>query len=161
MTHLATMASPTLPTHHRALVLETLENGFEVKTVPTPRADPGSAVVRILEAGVISYHREIYNGERHYDFPKPIVGGLSAVGRIVAVGEDAVVLRPGQLVWVDCVVHARDDPDCLFLTAIHDGLTEETKKLSKDVWRDGAFAEYMKVLLDIAQYSKIHTISEI
>jgi threonine dehydrogenase-like Zn-dependent dehydrogenase len=148
MTHLATMASPTLPTHHRALVLETLENGFEVKTVPTPRADPGSAVVRILEAGVISYHREIYNGERHYDFPKPIVGGLSAVGRIVAVGEDAVVLRPGQLVWVDCVVHARDDPDCLFLTAIHDGLTEETKKLSKDVWRDGAFAEYMKAPLE-------------
>ena len=137
-----------LPTHHRALVLETLEGGFSIQTVPTPKADPGSAVVRILEAGVISYHREIYNGERHYEFPKPIVGGSSAIARIVAVGEDAVVLQPGQLVWMDCVIHARDNPDSLFLTAIHEGVDALSQKLSSNVWRDGAFAEYMKAPLE-------------
>lgn len=104
--------------------------------------------MRVIEAGVISYHRDIYNGKRHYDFPKPIVGGLSAIGRVVAVGEDAVVLKPGQLVYVDCVVHARDNPDSLFLMAIHDGVDEASRKLSSDVWRDGAFAEYMKAPLE-------------
>ncbi|KAL6246010.1 hypothetical protein RBB50_007163 [Rhinocladiella similis] len=143
-----TSSSSTLPTHHRALVLETLEEGFSVKTVPTPQPGPGSVVVRIIEAGVISYHRDIYNGKRHYDFPKPIVGGLSAIARIVAVGEDAVVLEPGQLVYVDCVIHARDNPDSLFLTAIHDGVDAASRKLSSDVWRDGAFAEYMKAPLE-------------
>lgn len=142
------MASPVLPSHHQALVLETLEEGFSVQTVPTPQPDPGSAVVRILEAGVISYHREIYNGERHYEFPKPIVGGLCAIGRIVAVGPDAVVLEPGQLVWVDCVIHARDNPDSLFLTAIHEGMDAGSQKLSSNVWRNGAFAEYMKAPLE-------------
>ncbi|KIW11059.1 hypothetical protein PV08_10358 [Exophiala spinifera] len=141
-------SSSTLPRHHRALVLETLERGFSVKTVPTPQPGPGSVVVRIIEAGVISYHRDIYNGARHYDFPKPIVGGLSAIGRIVAVGEDAVVLAPGQLVYVDCVIHARDNPDSLFLTAIHDGVDAASRKLSSEVWRDGAFAEYMKAPLE-------------
>ncbi|KAH0842672.1 hypothetical protein AYO21_08982 [Fonsecaea monophora] len=142
------MALPALPSQHRALVLETLEGGFSVKTVPTPKPDAGSAVVRILEAGVISYHREIYNGERKYEFPKPLVGGLSAIGRIAAVGPDAVVLNPGQLVWVDCVIHARDNPDSLFLSAIHEGSDAGSRKLSSDVWRDGAFAEYMKVPLE-------------
>jgi threonine dehydrogenase-like Zn-dependent dehydrogenase len=111
-----------------------------VKTVPTPQPGPRSAIVRILDAGVISYHREIYNGERHYDFPKPIAGGSSAITRIVAVGEDAVILQPGQLVWMDCVIRARDNPDSLFLTAIHEGMDAGSRKLSCDVWRDGAFA---------------------
>lgn len=143
------MASPlTLPTHHRALVLETLDAGFSVKTVPTPQPEPGSATVRIIEAGVLSYHREIYNGDRHYEFPKPIVGGCSAIARIVAVGPDAVVLQPGQLVWMDCVIHARDNPDSLFLTAIHEGNDTWSRKLSSDVWRNGAFAEYMKAPLE-------------
>jgi threonine dehydrogenase-like Zn-dependent dehydrogenase len=137
-----------LPTTHRALVLETLDTGFTVKTVPTPLAGPGSAIVRILEAGVLSYHREIYNGARHYDFPKPLVGGCSAIGRVTVVGTDATVLEAGQLVWVDCVIHARDNPDSLFLTAIHEGGDGGSRKLFHDVWREGAFAEYMKVPLE-------------
>ncbi|EXJ80718.1 hypothetical protein A1O3_07002 [Capronia epimyces CBS 606.96] len=144
------MASSALPvpSHHRALVLETVEQGFSVQMVPTPQPGPGSAIVRIVEAGVISYHRDIYNGERTYEFAKPIVGGLSAVARIVAVGHDAVVLQAGQLVWMDCVMHARDNPDSLFLNAIHEGSDAGSRKLSRDVWRDGAFAEYMRVPLE-------------
>ncbi|KAI1396691.1 GroES-like protein [Hypoxylon fuscum] len=137
-----------LPAEHRALVLETIEDGFHVKKVPTPRPGLGNAIVRVEVAGVLSYHREIYNGGRGYEYPKPIVGGISAIGRIAALGPDATVLKHGQLVYIDCVIHARDDPDALFLTAIHEGLTEGSKKLIRDVWRDGYFAEYAKVPLE-------------
>lgn len=90
-----------LPTHHRALVLENKEAGFQVKQVPTPQPIHGSTVVHILSAGVLSYHREIYNGQKPYSIPLPLVGGMSAIGRIAAPGPDATLLKPGQLVYVD------------------------------------------------------------
>lgn len=141
------MAS-NLPTHYRGLVIETLGADFEIKSLLMPKLDAGSAIVQVLSAAVLSYHRDIYNGQRHYDFPTPIVGGISAVGRIAAVGHDAVALHPGQLVFADCVMRARDDPDSLFLAAIHKGMSERSHKLSTEVWRDGMFAEYAKVPLE-------------
>lgn len=142
------MATLALPTQHRALVLDSIEEGFNVKTIPTPNVDVGSAIVRINAAGVISYHGEVYNGVRHYSFPLPLVGGASAIGHVMSVGSDATSLKAGQLVYVDCVIHGRDDPDTLFLSAIHDSGAEGSKKLMRDVWRDGTFAEYAKVPLE-------------
>ncbi|PHH84441.1 hypothetical protein CDD83_1937 [Cordyceps sp. RAO-2017] len=136
---------PTLPDQHRALVLESRESGFELKTLPTPQLDPGSAIVRIDAAGILPYHDKVI---RHYPFPTPLVGGFSAIGHVAAVGPDGVSLEPGQLVYVDCVVHARDDPDALFLSAILEGFTEGSKRLMRHVWRDGSYAEYMKVPLE-------------
>lgn len=134
--------------YHSALVLESEEAGFRIKELAIPSADHGSAVVRILAAAVLSYHREIYNGQRNYHFPKPLVGGASAVGRIAIISADAVSLQPGQLVYVDCVMRGRDDPDAIFLSAIHEGGTDGSRKLMTDVWRDGTFAEYAKVPLE-------------
>ena len=142
------MSSIKLPLEHQALVLEAVGADFKITTLPTPEAEPGSAIVQVLSAGVLSYHREIYGGQRHYNFPEPIVGGISAIARIAAVGPDAVALQTGQLVFADCVMRARDDPDSLFLTAIHEGMNDRSKKLMKDVWRDGMFAEYAKVPLE-------------
>ncbi|KAI8963792.1 putative quinone oxidoreductase [Daldinia sp. FL1419] len=139
---------PELPVEHRALVLEAIGEGFHLKTIPTPQPGLGKAIVRVAAAGIISYHREIYGGIRHYDFPKPIVGGISAIGRIVAVGADSTALKPGQLVFVDCVIHSRDNPDDMFLTAIHEGMSEGSRKLIHDVWRDGCFAEYAQAPLE-------------
>lgn len=141
------MAS-TLPSHHQALVLETLETGFQLKSLPTPQPSSGSAIIRIEVAGALSYFREIYNGALRYSFPTPIVGGYSAIGRIAALGPDATVLQTGQLVFVDCVIRARDDPSALFLTAIHDGGSDGSKKLMNEVWRDGALAEFVKAPLE-------------
>ena len=76
------------------------------------------------------------------------MGGISALGYIVALGPDATVLRPGQLVFVDCVVRARDDPSALFMTAIHDGSSDASKKLMREIWRDGTLAEFVKVPLE-------------
>ena len=137
-----------LPTQHRALVLETFEEGLQLRTVPTPLPDYGSAIVRVIAAEVLSYHREVYNGQRMLSFPKPIIGGLSAIGRIEAPGPDAVALRPGQLVYVDCVIHGRDDPSAIFLSAIHEGGSDGSRKLMRDTWRDGNFAEFAKVPLE-------------
>lgn len=137
-----------LPSQHRALVLESTETGFELKKVTTPQATIGSAVVNVLEAGLLSYNREVYNGGRHYAYPKPLVGGCSAIARVASVGPDSVALKVGQLVYVDCVVRGRDDPSVLFLSAINEGYTDGSRKLMRDVWRDGTFAEFAKVPLE-------------
>lgn len=137
-----------LPSQHRALVLDSIEAGFQIKSIPTPQPSEGSAIVRIEASGALSYFREIYNGELGYTFPTPIVGGMSAVGHIVALGPDAVILQPGQLVFVDCVIRARDDPSALFTSAIHDGSSDASKKLMREVWRDGTLAEFAKVPLE-------------
>ena len=140
--------SSELSTQHRALVLRTFEAGFQIETLPTPRPGSGNAIVRVLEAGVLSYHREVYNGQRGLPFPKPLVGGYSAIARISALGSDATALQPGQLVFVDCVVRGRDDPNALFLWAMLEGFGDGSRKLMRDVWRDGAFAEFAKVPLE-------------
>jgi NADPH:quinone reductase-like Zn-dependent oxidoreductase len=59
-----------------------------------------------------------------------------------------VALREGQLVYVDCVVKARDDPDSLFLSAVIEGFGEGSKKLMREVWRDGAFGEFARMPLE-------------
>jgi D-arabinose 1-dehydrogenase-like Zn-dependent alcohol dehydrogenase len=81
-------------------------------------------------------------------FPTPIVGGFGAIGYVAAVGSDAAALKTEQLVYVDCVIRARDDPDCFFLSAIYEGATDGSKKLMRDAWRDGTFAEYARVPLE-------------
>ncbi|KAI0881742.1 putative quinone oxidoreductase [Annulohypoxylon maeteangense] len=141
------MSTPLPPTH-RALVLESITAGFSVKTIATPHPGLGNAIIHIAAAGIISYHREVYNGARSYSFPQPIVGGLSAIGRVAALGPDSTALKPGQLVYVDCVIHSRDDPDDLFLTAIHEGQTPGSRKLISEIWRDGTWAEYARVPLE-------------
>ncbi|KAF2814634.1 NAD(P)-binding protein [Mytilinidion resinicola] len=140
-----------IPSRHRGLVIESVQkdlSGVHVKSLPTPQVETGSTIVRILAAGVISYQRQIYDGTRDYPFPKPMVGGYSAIGRVVAVGRDAVSLQPNQLVYVDCVIRGRDDPEAMFLSAISDGVNASSARLMKDVWRDGVFAEFAKFPLE-------------
>ncbi|KAI9928481.1 hypothetical protein MW887_002526 [Aspergillus wentii] len=105
----------------------------------------GSALVRITAAAILPYHNAIYTSQRTSSLPKPLIPGFSAIGRIAAVGRDATLLKPGQLVYVDCVVRARDDPSCFFLSAIYEGGSEGSKMLMRDAWRDGTFAEYARV----------------
>jgi threonine dehydrogenase-like Zn-dependent dehydrogenase len=92
--------------------------------------------------------RDIYNGTRKYSYPTPLVTGISGIGRVAAVGSDAVVLQTGQLVLVDCTIRARDDPFAIFLSGIADGGTEGSVKLMNGEWRDSTYAEYVKVPLE-------------
>lgn len=133
---------------HRALTVTSTLTPLTVEDRPIPTAIPGSAVVRVSASGVLSYQRDIYDGTRAYGYPTPFTAGMSAIGRITAVGDDATRLSEGQLVFVDCVVRARDDAEPTFLLGIHAGGTPGSKKLASDVWRDGTFAEYVRVPLE-------------
>lgn len=140
-----------IPQNHRAIILKSVEkdlSGVHLESIATPKVEAGSALVRILSAGVLSYQRDIYDGTRDYPLPKPLVGGYCAVGRVVALGHDAVSLEVGKLVFLDCVIRARDDLDAMILSGISEGVNENSRKLLRDVWRDGLFAEYAKFPLE-------------
>jgi hypothetical protein len=129
-----TMAA-SLPETMRAVVVHSTSQPPTVEQVPVPKPFHGSAVVQVLRAGVISYIRDIYNGKRKYPFAMPLIAGTSAIGRVVAVGPDAVKLKAGDLVFVDCTIRARDSDD-IFLSGISQGFGEGSAKLMRDVWRD-------------------------
>jgi threonine dehydrogenase-like Zn-dependent dehydrogenase len=64
---------------------------------------------------------------------------------VLAPGPDAVLLKPGQLVYVDAFVRARDDPfNTQILLGLHQGYTDSTRKLFqtwKGVWSDVAVVQ--------------------
>ncbi len=71
-----------------------------------------------------SIQRDIYNGNRKYPFPTPLIPGTSFIGRVAAVGADATKIKAGDLVFVDCVVRSRDEPADVFLASIVQGRSE-------------------------------------
>jgi NADPH:quinone reductase-like Zn-dependent oxidoreductase len=142
------MATGELPQTHRALVQHVYAEPLKVETIPTPQPTPGSAIIRVLATPVISYMKNIYNGTRKYSYPTPLVVGTSAIGRVAAVGPDAVHLKPGQLVFFDCTIRARDDPGAIILSGIADGSSEASKKLMAGEWRNSSYQEYMKTPLE-------------
>ncbi|KAL8712970.1 MAG: hypothetical protein Q9220_002830 [cf. Caloplaca sp. 1 TL-2023] len=133
---------------HRALVHSSFSSPATVQRIPKPKSTPGSALVKVLLANVLPYARIVYNGTRGAPMPLPLVIGLSAIGRIESVGPDATKLAPGQLVWVDCFIHARDDPSTNILFGYREGHTEGSRKLMREAWRDATFAEFAKVPLE-------------
>ena len=143
------MAIEELPKVHRALVQRVYAEPLQLETIPTPRSTPGSVIVKVIAANVITYMGDIYNGKRKYSYPTPIVPGNTAIGRVAAVGPDAVLLKPGQLVFMDCVIRGRDDPSAIFLSGIAEGGSEGSRKLMHGEWRDSTYAEYVKAPLEI------------
>lgn len=137
-----------LPTTMRALVLSSVGTNPTVQTIPTPTATAGSAVVQILSAGLLPYASSVYlTGTRAYPMPTPLTIGSAAIGRIAAVGPDAVSLQTGQLVLVDGYIRARDDHQVSFLAGLHDGYSSESKRLAR-CWRDWSYAEYVRAPLE-------------
>ncbi|KAF2809736.1 NAD(P)-binding protein [Mytilinidion resinicola] len=103
----------------------------------------------------MAYLPDVYNGARAYAYATPLVTGTAAIGRVVALGPDAVVLKPHDLVYVDAVVRGRDDPGAIILMGIAEGMTEGSRKLMRGEWRDATFAEYAKVPLE-----NVHVLDE-
>jgi threonine dehydrogenase-like Zn-dependent dehydrogenase len=138
----------TLPQTHRALRQDVYAQPPTIQEIPTPRATPGSAVLKVELANIISYTKNIYNGDRQYPYPVPLTIGSSAIGRVVELGPDATTLKVGDLCILDVTIRGRDDVDraagSTFLSAIHEGGSEASKKLMAEAWRDGAYAEYVK-----------------
>jgi D-arabinose 1-dehydrogenase-like Zn-dependent alcohol dehydrogenase len=137
-----------LPQTHKALVQHVYAEPLKLESVPTPNPTPGSAIIRIELANVVSYMKNIYNGVRKYPYPTPLVVGSQAIGRVAAIGPDAVLLKPGQLVLFDCTIRGRDDPSAIFLSGVAEGGTEGSRKLMYGEWRDSTYAEYVKAPLE-------------
>jgi threonine dehydrogenase-like Zn-dependent dehydrogenase len=142
------MSVSSLPSTHKALVQEVYAEPLIIKEVPTPQTTPGSAVIKVLYAPIVSYAREVYNGKRKYQYPTPLVTGTSVIGRVAALGPDAVLLKEGDLVYFDCTIHGRDDTEAIILAGIAEGSTEGSKKLMHGMWRDATFAEFARVPLE-------------
>ncbi|KAI7771446.1 hypothetical protein LZL87_010886 [Fusarium oxysporum] len=146
------MATSTtgLPKTHRALVLHSTRDPYDISVVAqdTPQSCPGSAVIRVLSAGVLTYADRVYSGHKPYPYPEPFVIGSSAIARVTAVGPDATSLKPGQLVFFDSFIQGRDNPNSLILHGLSGGFDTASNKLMEGEWRDGTYAEYAKVPLE-------------
>lgn len=138
-----------LPQTHKALVLTKIGSPLHLSsTHPTPVLVPGSAIIKILCAGLLSYSRDIYNGARKYTLPTPSIPGSGAIGRIVSVGNDATTLRAGDLVLCDIYLRGRDDRDVGALMGVHDGHSVAARRMVHGEWRDSTYAEYVKLPLE-------------
>ncbi|KAG8817997.1 hypothetical protein FRC17_011006 [Serendipita sp. 399] len=138
----------SLPETHKALVLSSFKTPLDlsVQSIPTPRATPGSAIVRVLSTHVFSYGKNVYSGKVPYPMCLPLTPGAGAVCRIASVGPDAVSLKEGDLVLVDINVRARDDPSVNILQGLF--AMGPAEKLMDGEWRHGSYAEYLKAPLE-------------
>lgn len=138
-----------LPPTHKALILTQIGEPLHVATThPTPQLVPGSAIIQVLCAGILSYSRDIYNGARKYTLPTPSIPGSGAIGRVVAVGNDATSVQTGDLVLCDIYLRGRDDKDIGALIGVHDGHSAAAKRMVHGEWRDSTYAEYVKLPLE-------------
>jgi NADPH:quinone reductase-like Zn-dependent oxidoreductase len=121
------MSASTLPPTHKALRQDVYAATPTVQTVPTPQPTPGSAILKVEMANVLNYSGDIYNGKRGYPYPVPLTLGSSGLGRVVALGPDAVSLKVGDLCLLDVTISARDDVGgqaaSTFLSAIRKSFT--------------------------------------
>jgi NADPH:quinone reductase-like Zn-dependent oxidoreductase len=145
-------AAHSLPATHKALRQDVYGEPPSVQTIARPQATSGSAVVRVHFASVLNYTKNIYNGQRKYPYPTPLTLGLGGVGRVAELGVDATILEVGDLVLLDITIRGRDDVGSthnnVFLSAISEGATDGSRTLMRDAWRDGSYAEYVKVPLE-------------
>ncbi|KAF5009903.1 hypothetical protein FDECE_3888 [Fusarium decemcellulare] len=139
-----------IPQTHRALVLHSTRDPYDISVVSkaTPQAGPGSIVIKVFSAAVLTYADRVYSGKKPYPYPEPFVLGSSAIGRVAAVGPDATSLKPGQLVFFDCFIEGRDNTNSLILHGLSSGFNPASNKLMDGEWRDSTYAEFSKVPLE-------------
>lgn len=143
------MDSPTFPPRNRALWLSSFDKPLELIDLPVPTATPGSAVVKVLNTVVFPYAEEIHTGKRTvYNLQLPLVPHPSQIGRVHAVGPDAVTAKPGDLVFFSAPIFARDDPEVSIIQGHHGGEGPRGRALMQGEWRDGSLQQYQKVPLE-------------
>ncbi|KAJ3282449.1 hypothetical protein HK104_010885 [Borealophlyctis nickersoniae] len=137
---------------HKALVLPEPGKSVTLETVPTPTPESGQVLVKILATRVPQYGDAYLTGTPPFNWPNPHVPGASAVGRVIAVGPDATVVKEGQLVVVDPVIRARDDQtqerSHIVLLGLIPSWGPAGNKLCEGIWRNGTWAEKALVPLE-------------
>lgn len=67
-------------------------------------------MVDVVAAPVLAYAADVYGGTRQYPLLLPSAVGCGGIGRVRALGPDATRLTPGDWVFCDPTVRARDEP---------------------------------------------------
>ena len=129
----------------KAAVLKSFGTPLVIENAPEPVLGTGEVIVDVVATRVLSYMNEVFSGERNYALDLPIIPGPGGIGRVRAIGPDATRLSIGDWVFCDPTVRSRDDavaPDIALqgLTAPGPG----AKRLQQH-FRDGSFAEQMRV----------------
>ncbi|KAI0514670.1 alcohol dehydrogenase [Xylaria bambusicola] len=140
--------APSLPSMMRAVV-QTAPGTASVESVPIPKVEYGSALVKLEASLVHSNLSPIFKADLDYfKLPYPAVPGSFGIGRVAAVGPDATALREGDFVIVSAFIHSRDDPSVNIIRGVLAGPTPASQHLYKTFARNGFFAEYVTAPLE-------------
>ncbi|KAG5764194.1 hypothetical protein H9Q72_007730 [Fusarium xylarioides] len=145
------MGDQVIPEFSTSLVLSSFNEPLKLEKTQLPKTvPPGSVIVRVLSTPVRPHQREGFKGNSPLSFNTPYNPGDGGVGRVVSVGPDAVALKPGQLVYMNNFITARDDPNIRVLLGIHDGGGPEADlklfNFWKGFWRDFAVVAMENVI---------------
>jgi alcohol dehydrogenase len=119
---------------------------LDLEDVPDPAVRPGSVVVRVEVAQVVSYLREYVAGKLSFYNPPPatFTPGTSGIGVIEEVGPDVYRLRPGHRVLLTghyTVAENVPSPAQALL-----GITAPSASVPVlETWPDGTFADKVVV----------------
>src|SRR5688572_12913102 len=117
-----TKMSPSAEPTNRALWLSSFDKPLELINLPVPEATAGSAVVQVLNTVVQPYAGDIHNGKLQvFNLFLPLVPHPSNIGRVHTVGSDAVLTKPGDLVYFMGTVYGRDDSETMIIQGHHGG----------------------------------------
>ena len=127
----------------KAAVLTAFGSPLTIEDLPDPATGPGDVVGDVQAAGVLSYAREVFSGERRYLLRLPQAPGVGGIGRVRAAGPDATRLRPGDWVFCDPTVRSRDDVLTPDITLQGRSARGEGGLRLQEHCRHGAFAEQL------------------
>lgn len=134
----------------KAAVLHAFGRPLRIETLPDPQPGAGELVVDMVAAPVLAYAAEVFGGTRQYPMLLPLAVGCGGIGRVRAVGADATRLAPGDWVFCDPTVRARDEaatPDIMLQGLI--APTPGAQRLQAH-FRHGSFAEQQLLPLENA-----------
>lgn len=128
----------------KAWRLERLGGDLSLQDIPVPEVRPGSVLVRMQAASLLSYLKQYVRGELpQYLAPKrPFTLGTNGVGEITAVGRDVWHLKPGQRVVISPHLVSRENvasPEQILIALT--SMTPSAEQMLED-WPDGTLAEY-------------------
>ncbi len=129
----------------KAAILKAFGTLLEVGHMPDPAIGTGEVIVDVVAAPVLSYTDEVLSGARKYLLDLPVVPGCGAIGRVRAVGPDATRLEIGDWVFCDPTVRSRDDRLMPDITLQGWSARGEGGLRLQIYYRDGPFAEQMRV----------------
>ncbi len=129
----------------KAAILPDFGMPLSVEDVADPVIGTGEVVVDIVATPVLSYTEEVLSGARRYLLPTPSVPGGGAIGRVRAIGPDATRLQPGDWVFCDPTVRSRDGAPAPDITLQGIGARGEGGQKLQRYFRDGTFAEQVRV----------------